>query len=415
MEASLKSAIKEYYSNFRGQFWLDNLKFRHFRFNQDGTFVKIDKRLHSKGDLSKILIQNCPSDAYYSVSCFMNPHLLGPKAEKGATFLKSDLVFDLDTQPSISIDDVRCKTLELIDLLTEKCIKIKYSAFSGSKGFHVVCDSESLEEPHPEKREQAYLETHRNIANEILHAGIPIDAKVTADTRRIFRIPGTINSKTGYVCTVMARKVLEMPMEEIFKKVDRVFVPAPRIPLLENDRVFSISRTIRGWLNRIGARSPSNTISSFISSKVLGTPLSILILKHRINTKLENLLSELQQVYHLSDFYVFRHENFFYSICLKPLQSARIIKILKAAQSLNFTQFLKYSLAYFPVGRKRDFSMKVLAAPPQFLFTISSANSCALSKPHTDFFMDMGLKINKQDNAKMIGKISLDMLYAIFD
>ena len=31
----------------------------------------------------------------------------------------------------------------------------------------------------------------------VLAEGIAIDTKITADTRRIIRVPGTINSKTG--------------------------------------------------------------------------------------------------------------------------------------------------------------------------------------------------------------------------
>lgn len=414
MATSYKSEISSYYSNCTINPNIDNLKFRHFRFVEKNTFIKIKQRVRNKSDLVNLLRINCPDDAYYSVSCFINPHFLGPKNEKGATFLKSDLVFDLDSKSLNELDKIRIKTIELLDFLDEREIKVKYLAFSGSKGFHVVCESNKINEPSPENRECLYLENHKSIANEILRLGIPIDAKVTSDTRRILRIPGSINSKTGRVCTILERSELEMPIKEIFKKIKQVYIPAPRIPLLGNDITSSMVCTIFGWLNRIGARSPSYIFSTFITSCVNGTKLSILILKHDRNAPLKRILSELQQTYLLPNFYLFKYGNSIFSICFKPLQNQRIIKIMKAARSQNLMQFLNYSQTYFPVGRKRDMSMNVLMDPPEFLTTIHSDLKSAISKPHVDFFVNAGLKLDDQ-KIDWIGKGNPKIVYAIFD
>ncbi len=125
---------------------IEALKFRHIRFkNRARHFVKLRKKFNNFQDLLNYLDEQHYQDAYYSSALYLNPHLVGPRSEErigGEVWLKGDFVFDIDI-----------KNVSPLHLLIEKGIKevrkilkegnrrkwkLRYVAFSGSKGFHVV-------------------------------------------------------------------------------------------------------------------------------------------------------------------------------------------------------------------------------------------------------------------------------------
>ena len=388
---------ESYYRGLTPAFPIPNVRFRHFRFRVDGRFKKIKERVRTADQLKEQLVRHAPQDAYYTTSCFLTPEKLGPKALKTAMFLYNDLVFDLDVGEELgTLEDVRKQTLSLLKFLDGKGVNVRYIAFSGSKGFHVVCDNERIAEADPDAREEAYKEANKAMVEVVDEAGIVVDAKTTIDTRRIFRIPGTINMKTGYVCTVLSREELARPVNEILKRVQRVYYPAPRIPFWGDERPFSMVRTIFGRLHRWGARSPPTRLRTLVSSRVPGTDLSVVILKHfrRRQDKHEKRLKELQTTYKLPSFYVLSHEDALYSISLKPLQRERMLKVLKAADSLNLGQFAKYGLVYMPVGRTRDTNMKVLSEAPELAYTVLSNVECKLGRAHGRFLAELGMDVD---------------------
>ena len=48
----------------------------------------------------------------------------------------------------------------------------------------------------------------------VLLAGYPVDPVVTADTRRIIRLPGTIHGSTGWICSTVEQDWLEKPVND---------------------------------------------------------------------------------------------------------------------------------------------------------------------------------------------------------
>ena len=50
--------------------------------------------------------------------------------------------------------------------------------------------------------------------NEVLEAGFDVDKLVTADTRRIIRLPGTLHGTTGWCCTRITRNMLSIPVKK---------------------------------------------------------------------------------------------------------------------------------------------------------------------------------------------------------
>src|SRR5512137_776885 len=185
---------------------ITDLPHRHFRFLlPGGTFLKVQDRIRSEEELRRWLARYRPSDVYYSTSCWLVPENLGRRERTPLSdniFISSDIVFDIDRSP-FSVENLevaRKDTLRLLRFCDNERLTVKYIAFSGSKGFHVICaDPYRYNDPFPLVREDLTKAARREIVARVLAEEITIDTKITADTRRIIRVPGTINSKTGYV------------------------------------------------------------------------------------------------------------------------------------------------------------------------------------------------------------------------
>ena len=198
--------IRSYYrSNLIDLTPIPGLNFRHFRFRlPNGSFYKVRRKIRDSSEFRETLIENEPLDVYYSTASWLNPHLLASRLDKDIlknVMLACDLAFDIDVNEDIkTLEDARLQAVAINDFLDSKSIEVRYSAFSGSKGFHVVCDDpwrEEIAEEDPRKREMSAIEKRKEIIQEAEERGILFDEKVTIDTRRIIRVPGTIHSKTG--------------------------------------------------------------------------------------------------------------------------------------------------------------------------------------------------------------------------
>ncbi len=147
---------------------ITDLPHRHFRFLLPrGRFLKIRDRIRDEATLRKWLIRYRPSDVYYSTSCWLVPENLGRRERTPVSdniFLSSDIVFDIDRSPfsPVSLEQARGDTLKLLDFSRDHHLPVKYLAFSGSKGFHLVCrDLYRYDNPDPFAREDMAREVRK--------------------------------------------------------------------------------------------------------------------------------------------------------------------------------------------------------------------------------------------------------------
>jgi DNA primase catalytic subunit len=379
-------------------------KFRHYRFRlRNGKFLKIKKTARSEAELQKLLVRYAPLDAFYSVSKWLNPGKLGPRGEKEeSVFLSSNLVFDLDTKPFSrwKMEECRRETLKLVEFLEKKGIKISYVAFSGGKGFHVVCEGKKSSAMQPREREKKALAFAKKIASEVKEKGIEIDSKVTTDTRRVIRIPGTLNSSTGFACTLVSRKELEQPFRKMLKKFLEKRILVSGISARKNDAISSkLPCTIKGRASRAETRLAPPHYATFVSSTVQGMPRTILFLEFPPDLPEKKLVEKikcLQETYDLPDFYVFQSDSSITAVCLKTLDLRRAEKIAKASNCLNWNSVFKHKQFFFRVGESKDDSGETVEEPPKFLKKIPSkfGKTSYKSKGHSNFFRKQGVKIN---------------------
>jgi hypothetical protein len=382
---------------------ITDLSHRHFRILLPrGMFLKLQDRIRSEEVLRRWLVRYRPSDVYYSTSCWLAPENLGRRERTPLSdniFLSSDIVFDIDRSPfsTSNLELARQDTLRLLEFCDDSHLAVKYLAFSGSKGFHVICaDPLRYDDPSPLVREDMAKAARKEIIARVLGAGIAIDTKITADTRRIIRVPGTINSKTGYVCTVLSREQLAEPVSTILKYIPRVTTGTPLIPPPGDDCPFG-TRIITWLCHRFGVRSkpvPRFSYSTFLVSSVPGTCLQVPLFLYPPYFSIEraaSLLAAVQEQYGLSDIYLYRSGTGVSALCLRTFPLRRLEKIVRASGSTNFGTLVKYKHLFFRVGEVRDENRQLVAGLPDLVKTLRAPeenNARFVSRPHYHFMKD---------------------------
>ncbi len=107
--------------------------------------------------------------------------------------------------------------------------------------------------------------------------------------------------------------------------------------------------------------------------------------------KIEAELKTLQQVYGLSDLYLYRSETEISAICLRTFPLPRLEKILRASTAMNTGAVLKYKQLFFRIGEKKTSDGRVLTSAPVYEKTIPAPdenNRHYVSRPHALFFAD---------------------------
>ncbi|HSA38600.1 MAG TPA: hypothetical protein P5013_06900 [Methanoregula sp.] len=405
---------------------ITDLSHRHFRILlPKGTFLKLQHRIRSEEELRRWLVRYRPSDVYYSTSCWLVPENLGRRERTPLSdniFLSSDIVFDIDRSPfsTENLELAREETIRLLNFCDDNHLPVKYIAFSGSKGFHVICeDSHHYTDTNPLRREDMAKAARKEIIAGLQSEGIVTDSKITTDTRRIIRVPGTINSKTGYVCMILTREQLAEPVSAILKYILRVTIGTPLIPAWGDDCPFGI-RSLFRLCHRFGVRSkpaPRFSYATFLLSSVPGTPLQVPLFTFppcdRIE-RIESLLTTLQNQYRLSDIYLYRSDNGISAICLRTFPLRRIEKIIRASGSTNYRTIVKYKQLFFRIGSVRNGNQELISGPPEFLKTLVASeanNTHFVSMPHYLFLKDFvpGLR----DYPRMHGKGNVILTHTV--
>jgi len=383
---------------------ITDLPHRHFRMLLPrGCFLKLQDRIRSEEVLQRWLVRYRPSDVYYSTSCWLVPENLGRRERTPLSdniFLSADIVFDIDRSPfsESNLEHARLDTLRLLAFCDRNDLAVKYCAFSGSKGFHVVCgDPRRYDDPSPLVREEMARDVRKEIVSRVLAEGIGIDTKITPDTRRIIRVPGTINSKSGYVCMVLTREQLAEPVGTILKYIPRINAGTPLIPSQGDDRPLRGARIISWLCHRFGVRSkpkPAFSYSTYLVSCVPGIALQVPLFVFPPGSRPEGIeaaLINVQEQYGLSDIYLYRSGRIITAICLRTFPLRRLEKIIRASGSANYGTLVKYRQLFLRVGETRDENNNLVTGSPAFVRTLPAPdenNTRFISLPHYRFLKE---------------------------
>ena len=203
--------------------WLDHPSRHHVRWRGlDGRWIMAPRRFSSGAALSRYFGERPPADLYVSTSAWLDPvdlPSLRDHSRPAPVLLDHFVVFDLDLGPFSlrRLEEVRARTSRLVSWLSAHTdLDLVQVTFSGSKGFHVVLrdpDRTPFSIPDPGEREAAVREARKALLEEVMAAGHDVDPTVTADTRRIIRLPGSVHGATGWACTVLSMEQVHRPLK----------------------------------------------------------------------------------------------------------------------------------------------------------------------------------------------------------
>ena len=220
--------------------WLSKPSRHQFRWRCTKNRWHTSKRQIRSGEvLTKTTHRHTPRDMYVSTSAWLNPVGL-PKIKDIKSphpiLLDHLIVFDIDIPPfsRANMEKARKAAVELLDWVERSHdFERIHLVFSGSKGFHLIFrenDRSLFGIEDPRKREKAVRDARKSLLEEVIAAGHPVDKGITADTRRIIRLPGSIHGSTGWKCTIIDEEVLRTPFKRWRKTLPRHSdsIPMPR-------------------------------------------------------------------------------------------------------------------------------------------------------------------------------------------
>lgn len=260
--------------------WISKPTRHQFRWRTlKGPWVTSRRRISSGKSLVKDFRNSMPTDVYVSTSSWLDPvnlPRLKDTSRPPPILLDHMVVFDIDMRPFCSsrLESARMAALRLREWISmETDLVVQHTSFSGSKGFHIVTrdpDRSAFSESDPVKREERVREKRRELLDKVLEEGHPVDPVVTADTRRIIRLPGTVHGSTGWVCTILDEGWLERPVRDWMYDIARseLAVRMPRRPPIRIPKI-SLNRENKVVLERVEDRD--EYVSIEVSSHVQGT------------------------------------------------------------------------------------------------------------------------------------------------
>ena len=254
--------------------WLDHPSRHHVRWRQPGgRWVMANRRFSGGPSLQRHLAKRPPADVYVSTSAWLDPvNLPGLRDDtKPAPVLLDHLVvFDLDHGPFSRkrLEEVRRRTSSLLHWLEEHTdLGLLHVSFSGAKGFHVVLrdpDRTPFAQPDPRTREEAVRAHRQTLLQQVLAAGHAVDTTVTADTRRIIRVPGSLHGRTRWACTVLPEGQIHEPIRSWVMDLPKAdtALTLPRRPAREPKKK-AASRAVK--------KARALTLGLEVSTHVVGT------------------------------------------------------------------------------------------------------------------------------------------------
>lgn len=281
----------------------------------NGSFRKVDDTIWGESVMRKQLLAQMPADCWVSTGCFLNPQDVGEKGELPSAnlFMFSQVAVESDYA---RLDYARKNTLKAWDWFEANGHKVLLCVFSGRRGFHLWSDwflhSSFLK---PQEREQSDVETRKWILTKMKSDGLKIDEPVFIDSRRIFRLPGSINSKTGYACKVLTKEEMEKPMEKILKDVPKVELP----------RVATSSGGMTGFtpllVSKSAVRDQPSAPAHFFLTSVCGTDARQVVALRYTNLNYK-AITRLQAEYRIGDVFILVG-RWFWAVAPRTVDSLR--------------------------------------------------------------------------------------------
>ena len=335
--------FNQYYQNHEVDLsWLKKPSQHGFRWRcSNGSWRKSKRRVSSVDSFRKAIGKDNPSDVYFSTSSWLEPidlPNLNDDTKPHPILLNHLIVFDIDFAP-LSLENLEQARLTTLDL--HKWIEKNYDyelmsiSFSGSKGFHLFYDDPDrslFAIENSKEREDAVRENRNKLLQEVLLAGFKVDPRITGDTRRIIRLPGTIHGKTGLLCHRISIEKLGTNIEAWINDVPSFFgnIDIPKVAKVKPKKVNQAGKKLTKNLQQNNIeQSYMIEVSNHLpgtkdrTSLIFWTPYS-----WGTGELCLEQLEDLVKSENLADSYIFSDGERILFICPEAFTRAKIVKLL---------------------------------------------------------------------------------------
>ena len=405
--------IAHYKSNTIHLNWLSKPSQHQFRWRTlEGRWVTSKRRIRNHETLMKAIGKNFPSDLYVSTSSWLNPidiPRLRDTERPHPVLLDHLIVLDIDVAP-LSLKNLEkakeiAKGVHSFVMLNES-VEFVHATFSGSKGFHLIykdTDREKFGIPDPKQREETVRQERKDLLSRVLEQGFEVDERITADTRRIIRLPGSIHGKTGFQCTCIDTNQFDIPLIQLLEQIpkigDAVVIPKKAKAIVkasfkektedvidyEHSYLIEVSNHLPGTLDR--------------SALIFWTPYS-----WGTDDECFERLNTLIEMENLSLGAIFSDGERILFICPESLTRAKVVKILKNLGIEKLSENLKQREHYWVriTGVMNDEG--IWHNEPKFVSMINNNNSKSIySNAHLTLLTKLGIPIDRSQHEKLAG------------
>ena len=335
--------FNQYYQNHEVDLsWLTKPSQHGFRWRcSNGSWRKSKRRVSSVDSFRKAIAKDNPSDIYFSTSSWLEPidlPNLNDETKPHPILLNHLIVFDIDFAPLSleNLEQARLTTLNLHNWIEEKYdYELLSISFSGSKGFHLFyndLDRTLFSIENAKERENAVKEARNKLLQEVILAGFKVDPRITADTRRIIRLPGSIHGKTGLLCHRISLETLSNSVDLWIDHVPN-FYPELNIPKTAKAQVNKDKNPMKKHVLDEQIQTTEHTYMVEVSNHLPGTKdRSALIFwtpySWGTGTECFKRLNTLIEMENLSYCTIFSDGERILFICPESITRAKVIKIL---------------------------------------------------------------------------------------
>lgn len=408
--------FNQYYQKHEVDFaWLEKPSQHEFRWRcADGSWRKSKRRVSSIETFRRSISRDNPSDIYFSTSSWLNPidlPRLNDEARPHPILLNHLIVFDIDFSPLSleNLEQARTVTVKL-----HKWIEKNYDyellsiSFSGSKGFHLFYhdpDRTLFSIENPRERENAVKEARKRLLQEVLLAGFKVDPRITADTRRIIRLPGSVHGKTGLLCHRISLETLSIGIDSWIDQVPSFFW---QLDIPKTAKAHS-KTAVEKHLKEKGEQVDQQTYMIEVSNHLPGTKdRSALIFwtpySWGTGAKCFERLNTLIEKENLDYCAIFSDGERILFICPESITRAKVVKILSELGIEKLSENLKQREHYWVRISGIMGDDGIWHNEPKLISVINNNNSTSIfSKPHLTLLTKLGVAIDKSQHENLSG------------
>jgi len=356
---------------------------------------------------------NIPSDLYVSTSSWLNPINLPRLRDTESPYpilIDHLIVFDIDVAP-LSLKNLEkaknvAKGLHAY-VMENESVEFVNATFSGSKGFHLIykdSDRTKFGIPDPKEREETVRNERRELLSRVLKQGFEVDERITADTRRIIRLPGSIHGKTGFQCTSIDTNQFELELAQLIEqipKIDHAVIIPKKAKAVVKKPVKEKGQTVveyeHSYLMEVSNHLPGTLDRSAL---LFWTPFS-----WGTGAECFERLNTLIEVENLGFGFIFSDGERILFICPESITRAKVVKILNDLGLEKLSENLKQREHYWVRISGIMDDDGIWHNEPKFISIIDNNNSKSIySRAHLTLLTRLGIPIDSSQYERLAGK-----------